>query len=135
MQATVQKYIDSAVSKTINVPESIPFDSFKDIYIEAFELGCKGCTTYRPNDVTGAVLQAAPQEDVADTQVELPFEDPQAQPQDIYEAGGVVYMTRPLDRPEALPGATYKVLWNEIDNAMYITINDVTYKHLQKQKQ
>jgi ribonucleoside-diphosphate reductase alpha chain len=125
MQATVQKYIDSAVSKTINVPESIPFDSFKDIYIEAFELGCKGCTTYRPNDVTGAVLQAAPQEDVADTQVELPFEDPQAQPQDIYEAGGVVYMTRPLDRPEALPGATYKVRWPESDHAMYITINDV----------
>ena len=125
MQAAVQQYIDSAVSKTINVPESIPFNSFKDIYIEAFELGCKGCTTYRPNDVTGAVLKATPEEDEADTQVELPLEEPQARPQDIYEAGGVVYMTKPLDRPEVLPGATYKVRWPESDHAMYITINDV----------
>ncbi len=125
MQAAVQKYIDSAVSKTINVPEGIPFDSFKNVYIEAYESGCKGCTTYRPNDVTGAVLQASPQEEATDTQVELPLEEPQARPQDIYEAGGVVYMTKPLDRPEVLPGATYKVRWPESDHAMYITINDV----------
>ncbi|MBH62406.1 MAG: ribonucleoside-diphosphate reductase, adenosylcobalamin-dependent [Alphaproteobacteria bacterium] len=125
MQAVVQKYIDSAVSKTINVPEGIPFDSFKNVYIEAYESGCKGCTTYRPNDVTGAVLQASPQEEATDTQVELPLEEPQARPQDIYEAGGVVYMTKPLGRPEVLPGATYKVRWPESDHAMYITINDV----------
>lgn len=39
--------------------------------------------------------------------------------------GGVVYMTRPLDRPEALPGTTYKVRWPESDHAIYITLNDV----------
>ena len=125
MQATVQKFIDSAVSKTINVAEGISFDSFKDVYFEAYDSGCKGCTTYRPNDVTGAVLKADSQDDAADSQVELPLDEPQARPKDIYEAGGVVYMTKPLDRPEVLPGATYKVRWPESDHAMYITINDV----------
>ena len=53
MQAAAQKYIDSSISKTINVPADIPFERFKDVYLQAYELGCKGCTTYRPNDVTG----------------------------------------------------------------------------------
>ena len=125
MQAAVQKYVDSAVSKTINVPEGIPFESFKDVYLKAYESGCKGCTTYRPNDVTGAVLRAGRRDGADDSQAELPLEEPRTRPKDIYEAGGVVYMTKPLDRPEALPGATYKVRWPESDHAMYITINDV----------
>ncbi len=58
MQAAVQKYVDSSISKTINVPADFPFEQFKDVYLQAYELGCKGCTTYRPNDVTGAVLEA-----------------------------------------------------------------------------
>ena len=57
MQAAVQKYVDSSISKTINVPADIPFEQFKDVYLQAYELGCKGCTTYRPNEVTGAVLE------------------------------------------------------------------------------
>lgn len=56
MQAAAQRWIDSSISKTINCPEDIPFDEFKDVYMEAWRLGCKGCTTYRPNDVTGSVL-------------------------------------------------------------------------------
>jgi len=56
MQAVVQKYVDSAVSKTINVPEDMPFEAFKNVYRMAWESGCKGCTTYRPNPVSGAVL-------------------------------------------------------------------------------
>src|SRR5215469_4540114 len=56
MQATVQKHVDSSISKTINVPAEIPFDQFRDVYLQAYALGCKGCTTYRPNEVTGAVL-------------------------------------------------------------------------------
>ena len=56
MQAAAQKWIDSSISKTINVPEGICFDDFKDVYMMAWGMGCKGCTTYRPNEVTGSVL-------------------------------------------------------------------------------
>jgi ribonucleoside-diphosphate reductase alpha chain len=58
MQAAAQRWVDSSISKTVNVPEDINFDDFKQVYVDAFELGCKGCTTYRPNDVTGSVLTA-----------------------------------------------------------------------------
>lgn len=61
MQAAAQRWVDSSISKTINVPEDISFDDFKEIYMYAWELGCKGCTTYRPNEVTGSVL-SIPQE-------------------------------------------------------------------------
>jgi ribonucleoside-diphosphate reductase alpha chain len=56
MQAAAQKYVDNAISKTVNVPADISFDAFKEVYMLAYEMGCKGCTTYRPNDVTGSVL-------------------------------------------------------------------------------
>jgi len=122
MQATAQRYIDSSISKTINVPSDLSFDDFKDVYQQAYDLGCKGCTTFRPNVVTGAVLTAAREERV---QEELPLEKPAAQPRDAFEAGGVVYMTQPLDRPEELPGRTYKIKWPETEHAIYITINDI----------
>jgi len=56
MQAAAQKWVDSSISKTINCPEDISFSDFKDVYLAAWDLGCKGCTTYRPNAVTGSVL-------------------------------------------------------------------------------
>jgi ribonucleoside-diphosphate reductase alpha chain len=124
MQAAVQKYIDSSISKTINVPADFPFEPFKDVYLQAYELGCKGCTTYRPNEVTGAVLEVKP-EVKPQRQTELPLPAPQARPADVYEAGGVVYMTQPLSRPEALPGSTYKVAWPLSEHALYVTINDI----------
>jgi ribonucleoside-diphosphate reductase alpha chain len=61
MQAAAQKWVDSSISKTINCPEDISFDDFKDVYTAAWEMGCKGCTTYRPNDVTGSVLEVKEQ--------------------------------------------------------------------------
>jgi ribonucleoside-diphosphate reductase alpha chain len=123
MQAAVQKYVDSSISKTINLPADIAFDSFKDIYLQAYELGCKGCTTYRPNEVTGAVLTV--RKEAPTREPELPLPTPAAKPADVYEAGGVVYMTQPLSRPESLPGRTYKIKWPDGEHAMYITINDV----------
>ncbi|MEJ6390587.1 adenosylcobalamin-dependent ribonucleoside-diphosphate reductase [Gymnodinialimonas ulvae] len=59
MQAAAQPWVDSSISKTINVPADISFEAFKDVYAEAYATGCKGCTTYRPNDVTGSVLSVS----------------------------------------------------------------------------
>ena len=129
MQAAVQKYIDSSISKTINCPESISFEDFKDIYVQAYDLGCKGCTTYRPNDVTGAVLVAKPSatKQAAKKQAELPLEAPiaKAKPKDMGDSGRVAQLYKPLDREEALDGKTYKVNWPESDHAIYITLNDI----------
>lgn len=58
MLVTVQRYVDSAISKTVNVPGSYPYEDFRTLYTAAWELGAKGLTTYRPNDVVGAVLVA-----------------------------------------------------------------------------
>ncbi|WP_226665355.1 adenosylcobalamin-dependent ribonucleoside-diphosphate reductase [Microbulbifer aggregans] len=58
MQAALQPYVDNAISKTVNVPEQYPFAQFESLYREAFTLGLKGCTTFRPNPVTQAVLTA-----------------------------------------------------------------------------
>jgi len=129
MQAAVQKFIDSSISKTINCPESISFEDFKDVYMQAFDLGCKSCTTYRPNAVTGAVLEASNSGAAnANPEPELPFGRPankNAKPKDAGDSGKLHYLTQPLDRPEALEGATYKVQWPDSDHALYITVNDI----------
>lgn len=101
IQAAAQKHIDSSISKTINCPEDLSFDAFRQVYAQAYALGCKGCTTYRPNPITGAVLEAKPR--------------PTA------EAPG---LSAPAARPEVLPGETYKLRWPDSDHAIYVTLND-----------
>ena len=56
IQATAQAWVDSGISKTVNCPQDITFDAFEDIYRTAYRSGCKGCTTYRPNAITGSIL-------------------------------------------------------------------------------
>lgn len=117
MQAAVQKYVDSSISKTINVPADTPFEGFAALYLQAYEMGCKGCTTYRPNAVTGSVLRLSESEEPAgDATMAVP---------PVSLDAGVVYMTQPLDRPDALIGKTYKLRWPESDHAIYITLNDI----------
>jgi len=111
MQAEAQKYIDSAISKTVNVPADIAFEAFKDVYQRAYDSGCKGCTTYRPNAVTGAVLS------VAETGTATPDSAP--------ESGDVIRMSEPLERPESLVGTTYKLKWPDSPHAIYVTLNDI----------
>jgi len=109
MQAAAQKWVDSSISKTINCPEDIGFDEFKDVYMAAWDMGCKGCTTYRPNDITGSVLSVPVVSDAA--------------PQ-VDTGADVVYLSTPFDRPEALEGHTYKLKWPGSEHAIYVTIND-----------
>jgi ribonucleoside-diphosphate reductase alpha chain len=56
MQAALQPFVDNSISKTINVPVNCPFSEFTQIYDLAYDLQLKGCTTFRPNPVTGTVL-------------------------------------------------------------------------------
>ena len=114
MQAACQPHVDSSISKTINCPADISFEAFKDVYSLAYETGCKGCTTYRPNDVTGSVLS------VSEEKVQTAAEDEAPT-----TGADVIYMSKPLDRPEQLEGATYKLKWPESAHAIYITLNDV----------
>jgi ribonucleoside-diphosphate reductase alpha chain len=116
MQAAAQRWVDSSISKTINCPEDISFEDFADVYLQAWEMGCKGCTTYRPNAVTGSVLT------VSESSDKTPAEAPATTPAD---GGEVVYLSEPLDRPTALEGHTYKIKWPGSEHALYITINDI----------
>ena len=116
MQAAAQKWIDSSISKTINCPEDISFDDFKEVYMAAWDQGCKGCTTYRPNDVTGSVLSVSEDKTPAEEPAQLHVDSDGAE---------VVYMSEPLDRPTELDGATYKLKWPDSEHAIYITVNDV----------
>ena len=114
MQAAAQKWIDSSISKTINCPEDISFEEFKEVYMAAWDQGCKGCTTYRPNAVTGSVLSV-------DTSEKKDIETSKM----TGISGEVVYMSEPLARPKDLEGRTYKVKWPDSEHALYITINDI----------
>jgi ribonucleoside-diphosphate reductase alpha chain len=59
LQAALQPYVDNAISKTVSVAEQTDFEAFRSVYDSAYALGLKGCTTFRPNPVTGSVLEAA----------------------------------------------------------------------------
>ncbi len=107
MQAAAQKWIDSSISKTINLPQDIEFDAFKDVYRLAFDQGCKGCTTYRPNDTTGAVLSKT------------------SEPESPKKVSAANDSTAVAPRPQELPGQTYKVRWPHSEHAIYVTINDI----------
>ena len=56
MLTAVQPFIDSAISKTVNVPADYPYEDFQSLYKDAWKAGLKGLATYRPNSVTGSVL-------------------------------------------------------------------------------
>ncbi|MEQ1809259.1 MAG: ribonucleoside-diphosphate reductase, adenosylcobalamin-dependent, partial [Terricaulis sp.] len=106
MQAVAQEYIDSSISKTVNCPEDISFEDFADVYTKAYDLGCKGCTTYRPNAVTGSILSVA-------------------KPTDVGKPAEATKLMSLTPRPDALIGSTYKIKWPESEHALYVTINDI----------
>lgn len=102
MQAVAQRHIDSSISKTINVPEDISYEDFKEVYMNAYDQGCKGCTTYRPNDVTGSVLSVEPSPPV------------------------VTVPDAPEKRPDVLESRTYKIKFGDDEHALYVNITHLT---------
>ena len=105
MQAAVQRHVDSAISKTVNVPEDIAFEAFQEVYLDAYRSGCKGCTTYRPNAITGSVLEVTPP----------------APPPPLSSGAQLGDL---MVRSDKLTGVTYKLRWPDSEHAMYVTIND-----------
>lgn len=74
IQAAAQRWIDSSISKTANIPTDFPFERFKDIYLYASDSGLKGCTTFRfnPEAFQGVLVK---EQDLANTQYEFTLED------------------------------------------------------------
>jgi ribonucleoside-diphosphate reductase alpha chain len=74
IQAAAQKWVDSSISKTANVPTEYPYEEFKDIYLYAYEQGLKGCTTFRfnPEAFQGVLVKG---EDLENTVYEFTLDD------------------------------------------------------------
>jgi ribonucleoside-diphosphate reductase alpha chain len=103
MQAALQRHVDSAISKTINVPTEMPFESFRDIYMQAYDLGLKGCTTFRPSEhIAGILVRKEEKPAPKPERPDLPA------------------------RPDMLTGTTYKIKTPLSPDAFYVTINDIT---------
>lgn len=130
MQAALQPFVDSSISKTINCDAGISFADFQSVYGDAYDLGLKGCTTYRPNDVTGEILKSnTDQEDgmSVERQTQLATLNLAADTAEHMASSddSVVYVSEPLKRGNTLSGSTYKLKWPGSDNTLYITINDI----------
>ncbi len=107
IQAALQKHVDSSISKTINVPPDFPFEQFKDIYLKAYEMGLKGCTTFRPSaSIQGILVKDDPK--AKDAKAPL-------KPRERIE----------ISRPHELEGTTYKIKTPLSADAFYVTINDI----------
>jgi ribonucleoside-diphosphate reductase alpha chain len=74
VQAAAQKWVDSSISKTINIPTDFPFEEFKDVYLHAYEKGLKGCTTFRfnPEAFQGVLVK---EKDLENTIYQFKLED------------------------------------------------------------
>jgi ribonucleoside-diphosphate reductase alpha chain len=115
MLEAVQPYIDTSISKTVNVPEDYPYEAFRNLYLEAWKAGLKGLATYRPNSVLGAVLSVTPATAPATASTATtatPDDDPLTRP----------FNSRPLGD---LEGVTSKVeyLTYEGHKTVYLTVN------------
>jgi ribonucleoside-diphosphate reductase alpha chain len=80
MMEAVQPFVDTAISKTVNIPADYPYEDFKDLYLQAWRAKLKGLATYRPNAILGSVLEthAAPESAPSAS----PVASPTAQPVD-----------------------------------------------------
>ncbi|MDO8714595.1 MAG: adenosylcobalamin-dependent ribonucleoside-diphosphate reductase [Polynucleobacter sp.] len=80
MMEAVQPFIDTAISKTVNVPADYPYEKFKDLYLTAWKSRLKGMATYRPNSILGSVLQVTPSPNDSPLIADLDDEDWRSSP-------------------------------------------------------
>ncbi len=105
IQSALQRWVDSSISKTINVRADYPFEDFKNIYLHAYESGLKGCTTFRPSEhIAGILVRKEDKKPKAEAQIAKNAITP---------------------RPPELEGTTYKIKTPMSPDAIYVTINDI----------
>jgi ribonucleoside-diphosphate reductase alpha chain len=142
MQAAIQEWVDASISKTINVPEKTPFEAFRHVYSMAYDLGCKGVTTYRPNtqgqEIRGSILEPVensrtvvpvPSIPSAAASEEAPLYAIESEqiPESLLETKvpseipDEALLLEP--RPHVLVGATYQLKWPHREAAIYMTVN------------
>ncbi|MWL91866.1 MULTISPECIES: adenosylcobalamin-dependent ribonucleoside-diphosphate reductase [Cupriavidus] len=118
MLEAVQPYIDTSISKTVNVPEDYPYADFQNLYLDAWKAGLKGLATYRPNSVLGAVLSVEAPASPSPSPTLTPIaDDPLRTPFD----------SRPTGE---LEGVTSKVEYFTYEgaNTVYLTVNFMRVK-------
>jgi len=108
-QAAFQRYIDNAVSKTVNFPHSATIDDVEKVYILAYKTGCKGVTIYRDGSRDEQVLSTSKKEEAQPVQQEMVL---QTEDRFIFKR----------ERPKALKGSTYQMQTG--CGPLYITINE-----------
>ncbi len=133
VQAAIQTWVDSSISKTANAPNDFTVEQTKNLYELAFDLGCKGVTIYRDGSRDVQVLsttdsKAEEKKDATEDQVETPSNDKLASlsqqiSQDLEAKADQVIDRQYKRRPQILRGATYKM--NTPFGMAYITINDM----------
>ena len=141
MQSACQEWVDAAISKTINVPTDTPFETFQGVYLNAYDMGLKGITTYRhnPESGRGSILEVGTKVEVTPEEASL-FSDKAelknegdpinyigqqfADEEDADEEDYVVGEKRP--RPPVLVGLTKKIRWPEAEGAHYVTLNSTS---------
>jgi ribonucleoside-diphosphate reductase alpha chain len=113
MQAAAQEYVDASISKTINCPTEMTFEEFRSVYSRAYELGLKGCTTYRPDPRSGRgeVLSAGGELSADKALAKRLFDEVKPRQEKV-----------PMQ--EVADGRRYRVKWPGIDYAVYIIITD-----------
>lgn len=117
VHAAWQTFIDSAISKTINCAPSMTFDAFQNVYKEAYQLGLKGCTTYRPDPTSGRGSVLSVDEPVIAPTEPEPEDDPMIE----FTLTAVEPVAR---RPDVLPSMVYKLKWPQDGKNWYITITN-----------
>jgi ribonucleoside-diphosphate reductase alpha chain len=104
VQARFQQFVDQSISKTINVPESYSYQDFKDLYLYAYDQGCKGLTLYRSNPKMESIINLGSKKDNETTQKLLP--------------------QGKTERPFNLHGGTYRLAYKQGKGNLYVTINE-----------
>jgi ribonucleoside-diphosphate reductase alpha chain len=119
MMEAVQPYVDTSISKTVNIPEDYPYDDFKDLYRQAWQAGLKGLATYRPNSILGAVLETTP---AKKEEAPQPPAGAPAMPSMVYDPMRSVIEKRPSG---GLPAVTEKIeYWtHEGQQRLYLIVS------------